>query len=113
MPVTLDTHAVEQGTYHLVCTFTDEDDVSVIPTTIVWTLSTRGGSVVNGRSDVSVASPATAVTITLQGTDLSLVEGEGKERLFLVEWTYNSSYGSGMPGKEQATFTIDDLKMVS
>jgi len=112
MPVKLATHADEEGTFHAVCTFADEDGKSCVPITLVWTLSDLDGNVINGRSAVAVAVPATANTITMKGTDLTIVSGQANERLFLIEWTYNSTYGAGLPGKEQATFIIDDLKKV-
>lgn len=113
MPVKLDAHAREEGTYHIVASFTDEDGAGVAPNAITWTLSDTDGNVINGRSAVTVAVPATSNTITLAGTDLSVVAGQTLERLFLIEWSYNSSYGSGLVDREQATFLIDDLKKVT
>ena len=63
MPVKLATHADEEGTFHVVCTFSDEDSASVIPLTLVWTLCDLDGNVINGRTAVNVAVPATANTI--------------------------------------------------
>ena len=113
MPVKLDTHAAERGTMHVECTFTDEDGAGIAPTALTWTLSDRDGNTVNGRSAVAVVTLATSVTITMQGTDLAMLAGQTRERLFLIEWTYNSTLGTGLPGKEQATFLIDDLKKVT
>ena len=113
MPVKLDTHAREEGTYHVVAAFTDEDGNGIAPTAITWTLSDSDGNTINGRSAVVVASPATSNVITLAGTDLAVVAGQSLERLFLIEWSYNSSYGTGLVDREQATFMIDDLKKVS
>jgi hypothetical protein len=112
MSIKLDDHAPERGTFHLDCDFEDELQAGIVPSSIAWTLTDRDGGVVNGRSAVAVAVPATAVTITLVGTDLTLVTGQTNERLFLLEWVYDSSYGSGLLGKEQATFIIDPLKAV-
>lgn len=113
MPIKLDEHAAEQGTYVIVLTFTDEDGAGNAPTAIAWTLSDPDGNIINARSAVTVASPATSNAITLAGTDLAIVAGQRNERLFLVKWTYNSTYGSGRTSYEQATFIIDDLKKVS
>ena len=113
MPLKLDDHATEQGTFHVVCAFEDEDDAGIAPATLAWTLTDRDGNTVNGRSAVAVASPATSNTVTLYGTDLALIAGQTNERIFLIEWTYDSPYGTGLPGKEQATFIIDPLKAVS
>ena len=112
MPVKLTTHANEQKSYTTQWTFTDEDGNSVVPTAVTWTLTDTDGATVNARSGVS-ATAATTVTIVLTGTDLSMISGKSNERLLLIEWTYNSSYGSGLQDAEQATFIIDDLAAVS
>lgn len=112
MSIKLDDHAPEHGTYHVVCVFEDEDDVGTVPNAITWTLTDRDGGVINGRSAVVVAVPATSNTITLAGTDLALVGGQTNERLFLVEWSYDSSYGTGLETSEEAVFIIDPRKSV-
>ena len=112
MPVKLDEHAIERSVYAIIHTFKDEDDASAVPTAVAWTLTDCDGNIVNARSAVS-ASAATSVTIVMKGTDLSIIAGQTNERLFLLEWTYTSGYGSGLPGKEQMSFIIDDLKAVS
>ena len=112
MSIKLDDHAPERGTYHIVCAFTDEDAAGNAPNALTWTLTDRDGNTVNGRSDVSVAGPTTSNTVTLAGTDLALLSGQTNERLFLIEWSYDSSYGAGLVTNEQATFIIDPRKAV-
>ena len=112
MPVKLDTHAIEEGTYLIQYTFTDEDGTTVVPSAVLWTLTDRDGATINGRTGVS-ATAATTVSILLTGTDLTIVAGKANERLMLIEWTYTSTYGSGLAGKEEATFIIDNLKAVT
>lgn len=111
MAVKLSEHAPERGTFHVVCTFEDEDDAGAVPTSVTWTLMDPDGVVVNGRQDV-VATPATSVTITTAGTDLALISGKTNDRIFLVEWVYDSSYGTGLEASEEAIFTIDPRKGV-
>jgi len=113
MPLKLSDHATELGTYHVVAAFDDEDGAGIAPATLTWTLTDRDGNIVNSRSAVNVAGPSTSNTITLQGTDLALLGGQTNDRIFTIEWTYDSTYGAGLPGKEQATFIIDPLKAVS
>lgn len=112
MPVKLERHAAEEGTYHIVATFEDEDGTDLAPTTVNWTLSDMSGNIINARDDVSKSSPATSTTITLAGTDLTIVSGQTSERKFLIKWVYNSSYGNGLTDYEEAVFIIDDLKKV-
>jgi len=107
MAVKLTAHAAEEGTFHITATFTDEDSASVVPNTITWTLTDMDDATVNGRSSVSVASPATSNTITMSGTDLALIAGKRNERKFLIQWNYDSSYGSGLDSSEEAIFIID------
>jgi hypothetical protein len=111
--ILLEDHAEEEGTFHIICTFDDEDGVDCAPSAIAWTLSDGDGNILNGRDAVAVGSPATSVTITLQGTDLSIVAGQTNERLFLIKWTYNSTYGAGLINYKQASFIIDDWKKVT
>ena len=113
MAIKLTDHAPEQGTYHIVCAFTDEDDAGNAPTALTWTLTNWDGVIINAREDESVATPATSNTITLAGTDLTIVAAQPNERLFLIEWTYDSSYGSGLTMSEEAVFIIDPRKAIA
>ena len=110
--IRLEDQAPEEGTFHLVLEFEDEDGAGNAPTAIAWTLCDPDGNVMNGRTAVAVAAPATSNTVTLAGTDLSIVSGQTNERLFLVEWTYNSTYGVGLVTNEEARFTIKNRKKV-
>lgn len=113
MPAKIETHAREEGTFVIAATFTDEDGAGVIVDTLNWTLSDMDGNVLNGRSAVSITPSATTESIVLQGTDLSIIAGQTRERMITLQWTYSSTYGTNLPQNEQATFLIDDLKKVS
>ena len=101
----------EEGHVSFSAAFTDEDGASVVPDTITWTLTDESGNVINSRSEVSV-SPAAAVDIVLSGDDLS-IGNYGTRRVLLIEYTFTSSLGSGLPGKHQVSFKITDLVAVS
>lgn len=110
MPTTITTKAVEQSTYVVTVAFTDEDGDAVTPTAAAWSLRDGNGAIVNSREDVS-ATPGTSIDIVLQGDDLNA--DDGLARILTVEATYNSDLGTGLPLKDEVTFTIDDLIGVS
>jgi len=111
MPTTLTTNAIEQSTYSVTFSFADTQGNAVTPNELTWTLVDTSANVINSREDVSI-TPGTSVTIVLSGDDLTLSEGTGKERVLKIKGTYNSSLGTNLPLKDEATFTIDDLVSV-
>lgn len=86
--------------------FLDESGAAITPAAVSWTLTDRAGTVINSRSAVSV-TPASVVTIVLSGDDLAL--NRDPVRLLLVEATYNSSLGAGLPFREDIRFQISPL----
>lgn len=115
MPITLTTPAVEQSTYAIVASFTDDLGVAVAPNAgLTWSLYKKvagGMTVVNSRLNVAIASAST-ITIVLSGNDLALVAGESKTRFMLLQGTYNSSLGANLPLKEEITFPVINLNGV-
>jgi hypothetical protein len=111
MPTTLTAKANDKSTYVVTVAFTDEDGVAAIPTAINWTLTNSVGAVINSRSNVSVATPATSVDILLGALDLDY--DEGRRRVLTIQATYNSSLGTGLPLKDQVEFAIDNLLMIT
>ena len=109
MPTTLTTPAIEESTFAIVASFTDDAGASVVPNSgLVWSLyKVVGGveTVVNSRSTVAITAAA-SVTIVLSGSDLALAAGESATRYVVIEGTYNSSLGSNLPLKEQVRFSI-------
>jgi hypothetical protein len=103
------THAREQNSFVITLDFTDETGLANTPIALTWTLSDMDGNVVNSRSAASATTIATTSTIVMVGSDTVIIAGQTNERLLLIEWTYNSSYGSAMVGKAQAILTIDEL----
>ncbi len=105
----------EKGTYAISSSFTDEDGSAVTPDSLNWSLSTTGGTIINSRTNVSVASPASTTTVVLKGDDLAMQTGESGivRRRFTWQGTYTSSLGSGLPLKEECEFPLEDLVNVS
>lgn len=114
MPSTLTVNAVEKSTFVVNVAFTDEDSDSVTPTAATWTLTDCDGSIINSREDVTISTLDTNVDVVLSGDDLAIQSGndDGK-RVFLIEGTYDSTLGSGLPFKDQAEFFIYDLVAVT
>jgi hypothetical protein len=100
----------EEGSIGITASFTDEDGASMIPDSIIWTLTDRDGAVINSRSAVTV-TPAASVTIVLSGDDLAIGD-YGSLRALLIEYVYTSSLGSSLPDKHEVTFSISDLVAV-
>ena len=110
MATTLTTLAIEEATYIITVAWLDDAGAAVTPSAATWTLTDLDGDVVNSRSNVTINSLSTTNTIVLSGADLALLTTlNGPTRVLLVEYTYTSSAGSDLPGKAQATFTIEDL----
>lgn len=114
MPSTLTTRAQERSTFGIVISFIDDTGAAVTPSAATWSLTDGAGNVVNSRSAVAIGSLATTATIVLSGADLALLTTyQGNARYLLIEYTYTSSLGSGLPAKDQVLFYIDDLAGVT
>lgn len=111
MPTTLTTHAVEESTFIITASFTDEDGNAVTPSTLKWTLTDDAGNVINSREDVSIA-PASSVDIVLSGDDLALSGYGPAFRILTIEGTYSSDAGSDLPLKDSVKFVVDNLVAV-
>ena len=105
----LSEHAMERSTYLIPVAFTDEDGAAVTPTAAIWSLVKANGDVINGREDVAL-TPATSVGILLYGADLAILDGQGYEaRSVVVRYTYDSTLGDSIPGKQEIVFTVEAL----
>jgi hypothetical protein len=108
MPTDLSVDAIEESTYVITAAFTDEDDNPVAPNTgLVWHLTNPDGDIVNSREDVSI-TPATTVTVVLQGDDLAIAS-DIEKRIFTIEGTYDSTLGAGLLLKDAARFNVVSL----
>jgi len=105
-------NANERSTYIVQISLTDEDELPVTPLTLVWTLRDAAGAVVNGRENVEVESPQSAVYITLSGDDL-LIDGYfSGRRILSLEGTYNSTLANGVAIRAAAAFDVDRLSKI-
>jgi hypothetical protein len=104
--------AVEESTYIVRVSFTDDAGEAVTPNSATWTLSDADGDIINSREEVAITPLSTSADIVLYGDDLA-IGTNGTERKLIVEAEYDSSAGSGLPMKGEVTFYIDDLLNVS
>ncbi len=114
---TLTLEADEKGTYVISGTYYDENGDTVTPTAANWTLTDTKGNVINSRSAVTISSLSTTFAVALTGNDLAIgntaTKSANRKRIFAVQYTYNSTLGSGLNGRGQAEFTIADYVAVS
>lgn len=114
MPTQLANDAIERSTYAVTAAFLDDVGAAVTPSAATWTLSDDRGVVVNSRSAVAISPLATTATIVLSGADLAIgASYNGRRRHLLIEYTYTSSLGAGLPGKDVAIFDVLDLAGVT
>lgn len=66
------------------------------------------GSYVNNRQNVPL-TPAPVMEVVLSGEDLRLWPNDHGIRRLLVEVTYNSDAGEGLPVTGEVEFQIEDL----
>ena len=91
--------AEARSTYVATVSFYDEDGVAAVPTAIHWTLKDADMVVINSRSNVNVAVPASSINIVLYEDDLAMndTDAEYEVRYLIVAATYNSTLGTGLP----------------
>lgn len=107
--------AVENGTFAITVSFTDEDGNAVVPNSpLTWSLTKSDRvTIVNSREDVQITPPATTVTILLTGDDLAKDAGQLVSwRYLVIEGTYNSTLGNDLPLKDHLRFPIVDIAKV-
>lgn len=108
MTTILKLNAEEQSTYIVHAAFRDETGALVIPNAgLTWSLYDDKGNVINSRSAVAITS-ATHIDITLHGDDLA-IGANGVKRKLTVIGTYDSTLGSNLELKSEATFEITPL----
>lgn len=102
--------AKEESTYVFVVTLTDEVGDVVVPASLKWTLTDRAGAVVNEREQVDFAGLSAENKIVLSGDDLQILPAEESrktaDRRFIIEATYDSTLGSGLPVTGVAAFKV-------
>ncbi|KKM69812.1 hypothetical protein LCGC14_1447050 [marine sediment metagenome] len=103
--------AVETSNITIIATFKDEDktiiDVSDLGS-ITWSLTDLDNNVVNSRENIAITT-ANPLTLTLEGNDLIIMAGENSspvDRAVTFITTYDSSYGSNIPLKEEVRFKL-------
>lgn len=100
----------EEGHIAFDCQFYDETGETVTPDTVQWTLTDTNGRVITTQTGIT---PATTITILITGEQLALPDPLLIKRHCLVEWTFTSTLGAGIPDKNQIEFNIQELTAVT
>ena len=107
----LDRVAQEEGTYPVKIIFRDTlrqlIDADAI-TAISWWLTDMGGTVINGRSEVTVDTIINPLYLIPQGDDLQILNKVNgyEERLITLKGTYDSDLGNAFPFTYAFSFTL-------
>lgn len=110
--ITLPEHASEKSTYRITAAFYDSSNNAVTPSAANFTLLDGGGNICNNRNAVVISSLNTSVDIVLSGNDFAAGNNEGVDtwtRYLLLQATYSSTEGSGLPLKEMCRLYVDNL----
>ncbi len=115
MPTEIETpKAVEKSTFIVTATFRDENKTLVVPDTMKWSLTDKDSTIINSRDGIVITSLASSVDIVLFGDDLAILAGKSEELRFLVlEGTYTSPLGVGLPLNDQLIFTVFNIRKVT
>lgn len=92
-----------------------DGSTAITPNTATWSLLKPDETIVNSRQQVVIATPSTSMSIVLSANDLEILDGdEFEERYLLTEWTFDdATYGNNLPGKDQVSFTVANLRKVT
>jgi hypothetical protein len=102
--------ANEGGTYGINVAFTGLNAETFTPKTLEWTLSDLNGVIINSRDRVSVSPSGTSYLFIMSGADLEYdEEAADTERVFTVEGTFDATYGTDLPFRDQVQFSIVDM----
>jgi hypothetical protein len=97
----------EGSTFVIIVNFLDLNGTAFIPTTCVWSLTDTKGLVINARDRIAVTITGTLYSFVMSGDDLLFANDKGR-RVFTVEGTYTGTYGTGLPYREEASFSCRD-----
>ena len=99
---------VEEGVALITMSFTDEDGNSITPDNLAWQLMDKFGNIINDRDFDS--GYFSGNTVLLSGDDLALQDDlDDGVRYLGIKGTYDSTYGTSLPLKDEYKFTICSL----
>lgn len=107
-------HVKEKGTFVIQSDWKDDAGAATTPTAATWTLTDEDGTVINSREDVVISSLSTTNYIVTTGDDNALQSAtDNGKRVVTVEFTYTSDRGSGLKGKDEYIYWIENLLNVT
>lgn len=92
--------------------FKDEDNQTVVPSAVSWSLSKTDGSIVNSRHNVTL-TPAGTISWLISASDLAVTDSNNTGRIITVSFTYSSTLGGDVTSRVQAMFNIEDFGVSS
>lgn len=104
---TLSLHADEGGTYTACITCTNDAGGADTPLTLNWTLTDSAGTVINGRKEVNISSPAATENVKMTGDDLAVQAGETASEITRI-FTVKGTDSVGDPIRGQCQITLDN-----
>jgi len=108
--------AIEQSTGCVTVSFKDESGAAVVPDSAKWTLVNNANNVVNNNEQVEIAAEnlSSEITIVLSGDDLKIFSNVNsvEARWLIVEATYTSDRGAGLPLNQAYKFEVVNLKYI-
>ena len=109
MGYSLPLKAIEETTYIVTATFTDEDGGALTPASLNFTLTDPAGTIINEREDVIIENPSSTEDVVLSGDDLAIGSDYPCWRTVHFKGLYNSSSGNDLPINSMVSFQIITL----
>jgi hypothetical protein len=101
--------ADEGSSFYLQFSFYDEQipAQAFVPDTLFWSLTDMHGNAINSRSAVTVAVPASTLSIALTGADLAILGNDIGARIITIWGTWTSgTFGANQTLLFQTQFNI-------
>jgi len=111
MPLYIEEEAFENSTFILEVSFFDESEESVMPKSVVWSLTDIPGNLINNRDEV-IETPSTTIYITLSGDDLAIEDDSDVVRVITIKAIYDSDIGTDLPLIEDYRFKINNVRAI-
>ena len=116
--------AREGGTYPVTVALTDENGDTVTPISMIWSLTDENGVIINSLDEIdfevnngagAVGVLSASMIIVLNGDSIAISSdliGIKVSRYLLVEGTFTSDLGIGLPFRDTVKFDVENLPKI-